>query len=153
MQLVHLLYIQLVTKPYTCSAQSTNLFNLEIALHILRSWKLHANLEIEHWGYRILRSCNFCWSSFEFPSCIKVRKYIRSSCSSVIITVGHVFKPPIPKTSGKFTNSEKFPSPQFGYAHRETPDLWSVTISELSSVSQLRRSHPVSLLYSQIVLV
>ena len=53
---------------------------------------------------------------------------------------------------GKFANSEKLPSPQSGYGHREIPDLWSppvqgITISEssqLSSVSQLGRSHPLA---------
>ena len=59
-----------------------------------------------------------------------------------------------------FTNSEKLPSPLSGYGSREIPDLRSapvqgITISEssqLSSVSQLRRSHPVSPLRSQIAL-
>ena len=60
-----------------------------------------------------------------------------------------------------FTNSEKLPSPRSGYGSREIPDLWSapvqgITISEnsqLSSVSQLGRSHPISPLRSQIALV
>jgi len=38
-----------------CSAQSGNLRNLEIALHILRIPKLRANLEIGHWVYAISR--------------------------------------------------------------------------------------------------
>jgi len=50
-------------------------------------------------------------------------------------------------TSGKFANSEKFPSPWSGYGCGETPDLsmsapiQGIAISEssqLSSVSQLR---------------
>ena len=35
--------------------------------------------------------------------------------------VRHVLKPPTPGTSGKFTDSEKLPSPWSGYGHRETP--------------------------------
>ena len=66
----------------------------------------------------------------------------------------------MPGTSRKFAYSEKLPSPQSGYRHRETPDLWSapvqgITISEssqLSSDSQLRHCHPISLLRLQIVL-
>ena len=67
---------------------------------------------------------------------------------------------PTPGASGKFINSEKLPSPRSGYGSREIPDLWSapvqgITISEisqLSSVSQLGCSHPVSPLHSQIAL-
>ena len=98
-------------------------------------------------------------SLFELPLCIKVRNVCKelSSCSSVItINVGLVLKPPTPETSGKFANSDKLPSLQFGYGHRETPDLWSVTISEISqfsSISQLRCFQPVSPLCSQIAVV
>jgi len=67
---------------------------------------------------------------------------------------------PAPGASGMFTNSEKLPSPRSGYGSREIPDLWNapvqgITISEssqLSSGSQLGRSHPVSPLRSQIAL-
>ena len=63
-----------------------------------------------------------------------------------------ILKPPAPGASGKFTNSEKLPSPWSGYGSREIPDLWSapvqgITISEssqLSSVSQLGCSHPLA---------
>jgi len=49
----------------------------------------------------------------------------------------------------------QLPSPGSGYGLRETPDLWSapiqgITVSEssqLSFISQLRYSHPVSLLH------
>ena len=48
-----------------------------------------------------------------------------------------------------------------GYGHRETPDLWSASVqgftilesSRLCPISQLRRSHPVSLLRLQIALM
>jgi len=68
---------------------------------------------------------------------------------------------PAPGASGKFANSDKLPSPRSGYGRREIPDLWSVPVqgittsesSQLSSVSQLGRSHPVSPLHSQISLV
>jgi len=68
---------------------------------------------------------------------------------------------PAPGASGKFANSEKLPSPWSEYGCREIPDLLSapvqgITISErsqLSSVSQLGRFHPVSPLCSQIALV
>ena len=54
-----------------------------------------------------------------------------------------------------FHPQNKLPSHRSGYGHRETPDLWSapvqdITISEssqLSSISQLRRSHSVSPLH------
>ena len=67
---------------------------------------------------------------------------------------------PAPGASGKFTNSEKLPSPRSGYGSTEIPDLWSAPVqgitifesSQLSSVSQLGRSHPVSPLRSQISL-
>ena len=67
---------------------------------------------------------------------------------------------PEPGASGKFANLEKLPSPRSGYGRREIPDLWSapvqgITISESSqlfSVSQLGRSHPVRPLHSQIAL-
>ena len=57
-----------------------------------------------------------------------------------------------PGASGKFANS--------GYGRGEFPDLWSAPVqgiiisesSQLSSMSQLRRSHPVSPLRSQIAL-
>ena len=74
--------------------------------------------------------------------------------------LGMYTQAPVPGASGKLENSEKLPSPQSGYRCREIPDLWSapvqdITISEssqLSSVSQLRCSHPVSPLRLQIVL-
>ena len=40
--------------------------------------------------------------------------YVISSCSSVVTF-----------NVGKFTNSEKLPSPWSGYGRREIPDLWS----------------------------
>ena len=46
--------------------------------------------------------------------------YVRSSCSSIAtINIGYTLKPITPGTSGKFTNSEKLPSPWSGYGHRE----------------------------------
>jgi len=60
----------------------------------------------------------------------------------------------------KFATSEKLPFPRSGYRHRATLDLWSAPVqgitimesSRRSSVSQLRHSHPVSLLCLQNVL-
>ena len=57
-----------------------------------------------------------------------------------------------PGASGKFANS--------GYGRGEFPDLWSAPVqgiiisesSQLSSISQLRRSHPVTPLCLQIAL-
>jgi len=68
---------------------------------------------------------------------------------------------PAPGASGNFVNSEKLPSLRSGYGRWEIPDMWSapvqgITISEssqLSSVSQLGRSHHVSPLRLQITLV
>jgi len=68
---------------------------------------------------------------------------------------------PTPGASGKFANSEKLPSPRSGYGRREIPDLWSAPVqgftnsesSQLSSVSQLIRSHPVTPLRSQVALM
>jgi len=68
---------------------------------------------------------------------------------------------PAPGVSEKFANSKKLPFPWSWYGRREIRDQWSapikgITISEssqLSSVSQLGRSHPVSPLHSQIPLV
>jgi len=72
---------------------------------------------------------------------------------------GMYTQPPTPGASGKFANLEKLPSPRSGYGRREFPDLWSAPIqgivlesSQLSSISQLRRSHPVTPLCLQIAL-
>jgi len=67
---------------------------------------------------------------------------------------------PAPGASGKFANLEKLPSSWSGYGRKEIPDLWSAPIqgiiisesSQLSSISQLRRSHLVSPLRLQIAL-
>ena len=69
-----------------------------------------------------------------------------------------------PRTRGfwKFVNLlEKLPSPRSGYGHREFPDLRSAPVqgiiilesSQLSSISQFRRSHPISPLHSQIAIL
>ena len=64
--------------------------------------------------------------------------YVRSSCSSIAtINIGYTLKPTTPGTSGKFTNSEKFPSPWSGYGHRENPDL---CIALPFNASQSRRA-------------
>ena len=102
------------------------------------------NLEIKQFLLR---------TQVEFPSCITVRN-VRKELLQLRrpINVEHVVKLPMPETSGKFTNSEKLPSPRSGYGRRETPDLWSSPVqgftilesSQLSSISKLRRSYPVS---------
>jgi len=64
--------------------------------------------------------------SFEFPSFIKVRNILKEllqlrchhQCQACT-------QAPVPGISGKFADLEKLPSPQSGYGHRETPDLWS----------------------------
>ena len=82
-------------------------------------------------------------------------------CMSSPSMSGMYTQTPAPGASGKFANSEKLPSPRSGYGSREIPDLWSTSVqgitvsesSQLSSVSQLGRSHPaVSPLRSQIAL-
>ena len=150
--------------------QSRNLCNLEIALRLLRIKKLCANLEIVHkimnleiarHQWAISRSRNFRWESrllFKYPLFIKVRNvrkllqlhhhYQRQACTQV----------PHARDFRKFANSKKLPSPQSGYRCRETPNLWSAPIqgfpilesSQLSSVSQLRCSHPVSLWHCKL---
>ena len=90
---------------------------------------------------------------FEFPSCIKVRNVRKE-----LLQLRHHHQ--CRACSGKFANSEKLPSPWSGYGHRETPDLWSAPFkgfpnlesSHLSSVCQLRCSHLVIPLRSQIAI-
>jgi len=104
-----------------CPTQSRNLQNLEIALRILRICKLCSNLEIAHQAYALSRLCSTSvqsWdlaisvactieprSSFEFPSCIKVR----NMCKELLQLCHHhqhqaCTQSPAPVTSGKFTN-------------------------------------------------
>ena len=76
-----------------------------------------------------------------------------NSCSFIVtINVG---------ASGKFAHLGELSFSWSGYGCREFPELWSapdqgiviLESSQLSSISQLRRSHPVSPLRSQIALV
>ena len=91
----------------------------------------------------------------------KGHNYVISSCSFIItMNSGMYTQAPTPGASGKFANSEKLPSPRSGYGCREISDLWSAPVqsitilenSQLSSASQLRRSHPVNPLHSPIAL-
>ena len=149
--------------------QSGNLRNLRIR-------KLRTNLEIAQHQCAISRSRGTGAQSrdsaisvactiepIEFPSYIKVRDIcnkLLQLCMSSPSMSGMYTQTPAPGASGKFANSEKLPSPRSGYGRREIPDVWSapvqgITISEssqLSSVSQLGRPHPVIPLRSQIAL-
>ena len=81
----------------------------------------------------VLHNCTISVELSNFPLCIKVGMHLRSSCSyTVTINIGHVVKPSMPGTSGRVTNSEKLPSPQSGYGHRETPDLWSAPVQAIT---------------------
>ena len=93
-------------------------------------------------------------SLFELPLCIKVRNVCKelSSCSSVItINDRHALKLFTPETSEKFANSEKLPSPRVLVPVQKDPrpvgyPVQGFTNSEsshLSSISQLRLSHPI----------
>ena len=156
----------------SCSVQSRNLRHLEIALRILRIPKLRANLEIARWvlvrgtvaqsrdrDSAISVACTI--EPFEFPSHIKVRD-VRNKllqlrrhlqCQAVYSN---------PRTRGFWDVHQLGETPFPSVWVREQRDprpvecpVQGITISEssqLSSVSQLVRSHPVSPLRSQIVL-
>ena len=87
---------------------------------------------------------------FKFPPCILVTNV--HVCKELLQLYRLVLKPHVPETSGKFANLEKLPSPRSWYGRsKEIPDLWSAPVqgftnlesSQLSSVSQLRHSHPL----------
>jgi len=116
------------------------LHNLEIALRIFRIWKLRANLEIVHSAISV--ACTLePRLLFEFPSCIKVRNVRKE-----LLQLRHHYQHWA--CSGKFTNSEKLPSPWSGYGCRETPDLWSAPVQRLH---QLREFSTLFLLSAQML--
>ena len=51
--------------------------------------------------------------------------------------LGMYTQAPAPGASGKFTNSEKLPSPRSGYGRREIPDLWSAPFKASPSLKAL----------------
>ena len=151
---------------YICSAQSRNTISrLRCAfsdsgkfmpiLTLCTNW-LH-NLEIVRHQCAIWRSGSFCWeprSSFEFPSCIKVRSIPTELLH--LCRHRHILKPPTPGTSRKFAYCEQLPSPWSGYGHREISDLWSaavqgITISESSQFSSVSELSAISRTCKSIV--
>ena len=103
-------------------------------------------------------------SSFEFPSFIKVRNVckellqLRRHHQCRACTPASTARLPSPRSWP--TRRNLLPSPRSWYRRREIPDLWCAPVqgftnsesSQLSSVSQLRQSCPVSSLRSQIIL-
>ena len=137
--------------------QSRNLHNLEIALHILET----ACQSRDVWDQcAISRLHNFCWeprSSFEFPSCITVRNICKELLQLCRLQHRACTQAPHARDCWEVCQLGELPSPRSGYGCRETLEcpVQGIIISEspqLSSVSQLRHSHPVSLLRSRITL-